>query len=91
MHLPGADLHLERDALRADDRRVHTLVHVRFRRADVVLEAAGQRLIHIVDDAEHVVAVGDRVHDDAKRAQVENAVDVELLRVHFAVDAVDVA
>ena len=90
VHLPRADLHLERDALRADYRRVHALVHVRLRRADVVLEAAGQRLVHIVDDTEHVVAVGDRVHDHAKRAQVKNTVDVELLRVHLAVDAVDV-
>ena len=90
VHLPRADLHLERDALRADDRRVHALVHVRLRRADVILEAAGQRLIHVVDDAEHVVAVGDRVHDDAECAEVKNAVDVELLRVHLAVDAVDV-
>ena len=90
VHLPRADLHLERDAFRADDRRVHALVHVRLRRADVVLEAAGQRLVHIVDDTEHVVAVGDRVHDHAKRAQVKNTVDVELLRVHLAVDAVDV-
>lgn len=40
-------------------------------------------------DAEHVIAVGDRIDDDAERAQVKYTIDIELLRVHFSVNAVN--
>ena len=43
-----------------------------------------------MDHAERGVAVGHVVRDHAESAQIEDAVDVDLLRVHFAVDAVDV-
>ena len=89
VHFPRAYLHLERDALRADDRRVHALIHVRLRRGDIVLEAAGHGLEHIVYHAQHVVAVRYGIDDDAEGAQVENAVHVQVLRVHLAVDAVN--
>ena len=88
VHVPSAYLHLERDALGADDRRVYALVHVRLRGGYIVLEAAGHGLEHVVDDAEDVITVGDRVHDDAEGTEVEDAGDVEILRVHLAVDAV---
>ncbi len=90
VHVPGADLHLEGDALRADDRRVHALVHIGLGCGDIVLEAPGDGLEHIVDQAEHVIAVRDRAHDHAEGAEVEDPVHVQLLRVHLAVDGVDV-
>ena len=89
VHLPGPDLHLEGDALGTDDRRMDTLIHVRLRRRDIVFKAAGNRLVHIVNDAQHVVAVRDRVDNHAEGAEIENAVDVQLLGVHFPIDAVD--
>lgn len=42
VHLVGADLDLDRLALRPDDRRVQRLVHVELRQRDVVFEAPGQ-------------------------------------------------
>ena len=42
-----------------------------------------------MDDAEHIVAVGYGVDDDAEGAQVKNPVYIELLGVHFTVNAVD--
>ncbi len=57
VHLLGADLDLDRLALRPDDRRVQRLVEVELRRGDVVLEAAGDRRPARMDRAEHRVAV----------------------------------
>ena len=51
VHLPGADLHLKRNALRADDGRVERLVHVGLRSRDIVLEPAGNGVKEVVDVA----------------------------------------
>ena len=77
-------------ALGADDRRVDALVAVGLGRRDVVLEAARHGLVHVVYHAQRVVAVRDAVHDDAEGAKVEDAVYVQLLGEHLAVDAVGV-
>ena len=90
MHLPGADLHLEGDARAADNGGVDALIHIGLGGGDIVLETPGNRLEHIVNDAEHVVTVRDRVNDHAEGAEIEDAADVQLLGVHLAVDAVHV-
>ena len=90
VHLPGADLHLEGDALPADDRGVEGLVHVGLGRADIVLKAAQHRLEHVVDAAQHVIAAGDVVHDDPEGVQVEDLVQGLVLGVHLPIDGVDV-
>ena len=90
VHLFGANLDLERDAVRTDDGGVERLVHVRLGRADIVLETAQNGTVKVVDDAEHVVAVGHGVDDDAEREEVEHLVHRLILRVHLAVDAVGV-
>ena len=90
VHVPGTYLHLEGYALGADDGRVHALIAVRLRRGNVVLEAAGHGLVHVVYHAQRVVAVRDAVDDDAEGAEVEDAVYVQLLGKHLAVDAVNV-
>ena len=53
VHFLGADLHFERHAALADDRRVQRLVAVRPRHRDEVLEPARHRRPHLMDDAEH--------------------------------------
>ena len=68
---------------------MHALIHVRLRGGYIVLESAGHGLEHIMDNAQHIIAVGYRVNDDTKSTQVEYTVDIELLRIHFAVDTVD--
>ena len=88
VHLPGADLHLEHDALLAEDGRMHALVAVGLGRGNVVLEAARHGAEHVVDVAENIVAVGNIVHDDAERAEIEDLVQTALLRIHLAVNAV---
>ncbi len=90
VHVPGADLDLEGDALRADDGRVDGLVAVGLRGGDIVLETARQGLEHVVDVAEDVVAVGNALDDHAEGAEVENFVELLVLRIHLAVDGIDV-
>ena len=64
VHLPGADLHLKGHTGLCDDGGVQRLVHVGLGHGDVVLKPARQRLEHIVDNAQHVVAVLNGIHDD---------------------------
>ena len=89
MHLPGADLHLEGDALPAHHGGVQRLVVVGLGGADIVLEAAQHRLKHVVDAAQHVIAGGYVVHNHPKGVQIEDLVEGFALGVHFAVDGID--
>ena len=61
MHLLGADLHLEGQAVRADDRGVEGLISVGLWSADIVLEAAQNGLVEkmcIRDSLQEVPADG---------------------------------
>ena len=89
VHLAGADLHLEGDALVPDDGGVQALVAVGFGGGDIVLEAVGQRVVHIVDQAQRAVALGDGVQDDPDGVDVVDLVKGLVLHEHLAVDAVD--
>ena len=90
VHFPSAYLYLKGDALGADDSSVNALIHVRLRGRDIILESARDGLEHIVDYAQHIIAVGYRIDYNAERTQVKYTIDIELLRVHFAIDAVNV-
>ena len=57
VHLRGPDLHLERKAALAHDRRVQRLIAVRPRHRDEVLDAPGHRRPRLVNDPERGVAV----------------------------------
>ena len=88
MHFPGADLHLERHAVLAEHGRVQGLVHIRLGVRDIVLEPSGHGAEHVVDNAQTVVAVDDRIYDDADGKDVIDLVEVFVLHIHFAVYAV---
>ena len=87
VHLAGADLHLDRPALRPDHRGVQALVEVELGHRDVVLEATHHRPPTTVDAAERGVAVLDRVDDHAHRDEVEDVVELAALDDHLLVDA----
>ncbi len=72
VHLPGAYLHLERQALRSEQRRVQGLITVDARDGDVVLEAARHRLVKLVHEAEHLVTAVDVVDNDSETVHVNN-------------------
>ncbi len=90
VHVLGADLDLERLALGADHRGVQSLVHVRLRHRDEVLEAAGQRLPERVDDADRAIAVLDGSDDHPHRGEIEDLVELTAFLGHLGVDRVEV-
>jgi hypothetical protein len=90
VHLVGADLHFQRPPAGADHGGVQRAVVVALRVGDVVVELLRDRLPDVVHDAEHRVAVLDVADQHAQRAHVVDFGEVEVLRLHLAVDAVDV-
>ena len=92
VHFPCADLHLERERnlAPADDGRVQRLVHVGLGDGDIILEPAGHLVPQGVDNAEHGVAVGNGIHDDADGHQVVNLVEGLLLEHHLPVNGIEV-
>ena len=88
VHLSGADLHFERLALLRHDRRVQRLVEVRLGHGDVVLDPAGHRPPHLMDDAQSGVTVFDVAGDDAEADVVVDLADVDLLAAELRPDRV---
>ena len=89
MHLTRTDLHLERDAVPADNRCVQGAVHIGLRRRNIVLEPSRHRVKHVVNHAERRIAFQLCFYDDAERVKIVDFVKALVLVVHFPVDAVD--
>jgi hypothetical protein len=89
VHLLGADLHLERLPLVADDRGVQRLIQVLARRGDEVFDAARHGVPVLVNDAERGVAVAHVLGDDADRGEVVDLVERDLLPLQLEVNAVE--
>ena len=89
VHGLGADLELHGGAERADERGVQRLVAVRFRDRDVVLEAAGHRLVELMQHAHRHVALGQRADDDAKAEDVVDLREAQALLAHLGVDRIE--
>jgi hypothetical protein len=75
VHLLGADLHLDRHAVRAEQGGVQRLIAVDARDGDVVLEAPGHGLVDAVHQPQHAVAGVGAVDDDAKAVHVDHLVE----------------
>ena len=65
MHLPRSDLRLEGLSVRADQRGMERLIHVRLWHGDIVLEASRHRRIHFMDDPKHRITFLHGIYDDA--------------------------
>ena len=89
MHFPGTDLHLDRRAEGADQRRVQRLVVIGLGNRDVVLELARHRLVQTVQHAEREVAGGHIGDDDAEAVDIEHLRERETLLTHLAIDRVE--
>ncbi len=90
MHFLRANLNLDRLAARADHGRVNRPVQVLLRRRDVVVEFPGDELPKRVHDAERRVAIGDAADEHARRADVHELVERQVLRLHLPPDAENV-
>ena len=89
MHVVGADLHFDRHAIRPEQRGVQRLIAVDARDRDVVLEAAGHRLVHAVHGAERAIAGIRLVDDHAQAIDVDDVGERGALARHLLVDAVE--
>ena len=89
VHIPGTDLHLERNALLIQDGGVQRLVHILLGGGNIVLEPVWYWTQHIMDDAKDIVAFQHGIHNDAHRVYVVNLIKRASLDIHFAVDAVN--
>ena len=90
LHVLGADLNLDRRAIRAEQRSVQRLVAVDARNRDVVLEAAGHRPVEAVHEAERAVALVDVADDDPDAEHVDDLRQRQVLAAHLHVHAVQV-
>ncbi len=90
VHLMRADLDLHGLGAGSDDGRVNRTVAVVLRGGDVVVELPGDELPQRMHHAERRIAFRDAVHQDARRANVHELLEGELLGLHLAPDAVDV-
>ena len=88
MHLLGTNLHLEGDSVLAHHRGVQALIHVGLGGADIILEPAQHRLIHVMDDPQHIVAFGHGVHNHPEGKQIEHIIQRFVLGIHLPVNAV---
>ena len=87
MHFVGSDLDLKGLACRADEGCVQGLIHVCLGHGNVVLEPARDGLIHLMNGAEHCIAVPDRADDHADSKEIVDLLQRLFLVEHLAVDA----
>ena len=85
VHLGGANLNLDKPAIRGGHHRVQALVAVHLGIADVVLGLTGDGSELGVDRLEGGVAVVLVVDDDANRSQIVHVAEIDALLEHLAV------
>ena len=89
VHLPCSDLNLKRNTLVADNRCMKRLIHIRLGSGNIVLEASGNGLEHIVNYSETVVTVDNVVNDNSDGIDVVNLVEALALHIHLTVNSVN--
>ena len=90
LHLPRSYLHVDGRGVHAHQRGVQRLVAVRLGNGDVVLEAAGHGLVEIVQHAEGAIAGVHAIDFDAEDARRGDVGERAPLRLHLAVDGIEV-
>jgi len=88
VHLGRPDLDLEAALVFGQDGRVESLVQVGLGHGDEIAEAAGDGRPALMDEAEDLVAVPDRIGDDPESQVIIDLAEIDLLRFHLLPDAV---
>ena len=89
MHLAGADLHFDRP-MPTNHSGVQRLVAVGFGQADVVLKATWDGPEGVMHHGEGAVAGFHRWSHDPHRRHIKDFVELLLLALHLAPDAIEV-
>ena len=90
MHVARPDLDLVELTTRAEDGRMERLVPVGLGAGDVILDPLLQRRPRVVDDAEHVVTIGDGVHQHTNREEVIDLLERLAALLHLLEDGPEV-
>ncbi len=90
MHLLGADLHLDGNAVRSEQGGVQRLIAVDARNGDVILEAPRHGFVNAVHQPEHAIAHVRVLDNDPKAVHIDHFIERDLLVLHFFVNAVQV-
>src|SRR6185437_12746094 len=88
VHLLGADLQFDALLAGADHGGVDRAVVVRLRRRDVILETPRHHWPTRMHDAERLIAVARRLHDDAEAEDVGKLFEADRLSLHLAPDRI---
>ncbi len=86
VHVLGPDLDFEQLPAGTEDGGMERLVGVRFGAGDVVLDPLLDRGPVVMDNAEHVITIGHRAHDDPHRHEIVNLVERLAPLPHFLED-----
>ena len=89
VHVAGADLCLDRQAVRPEQRGVQGLIAVDTRDRDIIFEASGHGPERRMHHAERAVAGVRPFDDDAQAIDIDDLVERHALAQHLAVDAVE--
>ena len=90
VHIPRPDLHLKGNALCADDGGVQTLVHVGLRGGNIVFKPSRHQIEQVVNMTQHIVAIGNGIHDDPECVDIIQFIQGLALLIHLPVDGVNV-
>ena len=89
VHRESPYLYFERRMIMAYDSRMDRLVFVLLGHRDVVFEAPGNVLVHLVDDTQYLIAFDDLINNDPAREKVIDLIDRLALVVHLLIDTVE--
>ena len=89
VHVLGSDLHLERHAVRAEQRGMQRLIAVRARDGDVILEAVRHGLEYAMYPPDRSIAGVHVLHDDAQAIDIDYFIQEGALAPHLFIDAVE--
>jgi len=88
VHLVRTDLDLDALALGPRTRRCAPSDSRWLGRADVILEAAGNHRIGVVDDAQRPVDVVERIDQQPERHDVRQLLEIDVVALHLAPDRI---
>ncbi len=87
VHVKRADLYFKGLSCGTYQGGVQRLIHVWLWHGDVIFESPRNRLIHLMNYAQHRIAVSDRIYNYANGEQIINLIKSLILIYHFFVDA----
>ena len=90
IHITGADLYFNRQAVGAGEGGMQALIAVTFRDGDVIFDFAGLGFVEIVQCTERGITGGDAVHNHAEAVNIHDFGETQVFGLHFLINAVQI-